>query len=97
MALPAEKRRYTFADCLAWDESDRAEVINGEIVMRNRKLTKIDVDGLYGEVRAYMEHAWRKEPTRYQLDMREVREYYHKWVEGKVQTSDDVFYQVNAR
>ena len=44
-----------------------------------------------------MEHAWRKEPTRYQLDMREVREYYHKWVEGKVQTSDDVFYQVNAR
>ena len=33
MALPAEKRRYTFADCLAWDESDRAEVINGEIVM----------------------------------------------------------------
>ena len=33
MALPAEKRRYTFEDCLAWDESDRAEVINGEIVM----------------------------------------------------------------
>ena len=33
MAFPAEKRRYTFADCLAWDESDRAEVINGEIVM----------------------------------------------------------------
>ena len=33
MALPAENRRYTFADCLAWDESDRAEVINGEIVM----------------------------------------------------------------
>lgn len=65
--------------------------------MRDRKLTKIDVDGLCEEVRAYMEQAWRKEPTQYQLDMRDVRGYYHKWVEGKVQISNDVFYQVNAR
>ena len=72
-------------------------VINGEVVMRDRKLTKIDVDGLYEEVRAYMKQAWRKEPTQYQLDMRDVRGYYHKWVEGKVQISNDVFYQVNAR
>lgn len=72
-------------------------IINGEIVMRDRKLTKIDVDGLCEEVRAYMEQAWRKEPTQYQLDMRDVRGYYHKWVEGKVQISNDVFYQVNAR
>ena len=33
MALPAEKGRYTFADCLTWDENDRAELIGGEIVM----------------------------------------------------------------
>ena len=32
-ALPAEKGRYTFADCLTWDENDRAELIGGEIVM----------------------------------------------------------------
>ena len=31
MALPAEKRRYTFADVLTWNEHERAEVINGEI------------------------------------------------------------------
>lgn len=30
MALPAEKARYTFADCLAWDENERIEIINGE-------------------------------------------------------------------
>ena len=33
MALPAEKERYTFADVLAWDEHERAEIINGEAVM----------------------------------------------------------------
>ena len=33
MALPAEKGRYTFADCLNWDEKERAELIGGEIVM----------------------------------------------------------------
>jgi len=33
MALPAEKARYTFADVLAWDENERAEIISGEIVM----------------------------------------------------------------
>lgn len=33
MALPAKKDRYTFADCLAWGENERAEIINGEIFM----------------------------------------------------------------
>ena len=33
MALPAEKERYTFADVLAWDENERAEIIDGEAVM----------------------------------------------------------------
>ena len=33
MALPAEKERYTFADCLSWDEKDRIEIINGEAFM----------------------------------------------------------------
>lgn len=30
MALPAENRRYTFADVLTWDESERVEIISGE-------------------------------------------------------------------
>lgn len=30
MALPAEKARYTYADCLAWDEKERTEIIGGE-------------------------------------------------------------------
>lgn len=30
MALPAENKRYTFADVLTWDESERVEIINGE-------------------------------------------------------------------
>ena len=33
MALPAEKRRYTFADCLTWGENERIEIINGEAYM----------------------------------------------------------------
>ena len=33
MPLPAPKDRYTFADCLAWGESENIEIINGEAVM----------------------------------------------------------------
>ena len=33
MALPAENKRYTFADVLTWDEKDRIEIINGEAFM----------------------------------------------------------------
>jgi Uma2 family endonuclease len=33
MALPAEKERYTFADCLTWDEGERTELIYGEVFM----------------------------------------------------------------
>ena len=33
MALPAEKERYTFADCLDWGEDERIEIVNGEAVM----------------------------------------------------------------
>jgi Uma2 family endonuclease len=33
MALPVEKERYTFADCLTWDEQERFEIINGEAFM----------------------------------------------------------------
>lgn len=33
MALPAEKSRYSFADFLAWEEHERAEIIGGEIYL----------------------------------------------------------------
>lgn len=33
MALPVKKARYTFADCLAWDENERIEIIDGEVFM----------------------------------------------------------------
>lgn len=33
MALPAEKARYTFADCLSWDEKERIEIIDGQVFL----------------------------------------------------------------
>lgn len=33
MALPAKKIQYTLADCLAWSEDDRAEIIDGEVYL----------------------------------------------------------------
>ncbi len=32
MSLPAENTKYTFADCLTWNENERIELINGEAV-----------------------------------------------------------------
>lgn len=33
MAFPAEKTRYTLADCLTWDENERIEIIEGKAFM----------------------------------------------------------------
>lgn len=33
MALPAEKRRYTFADVLEWEEGELVEIIEGEVLL----------------------------------------------------------------
>ena len=33
MAIPAEKRKYSFSDYLSWDESDRVELLDGELIM----------------------------------------------------------------
>ena len=33
MAIPAEKRKYSFLDYLSWDESDRVELLDGELIM----------------------------------------------------------------
>lgn len=33
MPLPAKQGRFTFADCLTWDEDERVEIINGEAFM----------------------------------------------------------------
>lgn len=33
MALPVEKAKYTYADCLAWNENEHIEIIDGEATM----------------------------------------------------------------
>ena len=33
MAVPKERERYSYADCLTWDEKDRIEIIDGEAFM----------------------------------------------------------------
>lgn len=38
MELPAEKEYYTFADILAWDENENAEIIDGEVYMMSAPL-----------------------------------------------------------
>lgn len=38
MPLQAPKAHYTFADCLAWDESTRIEIIHGEAIMMSMPL-----------------------------------------------------------
>lgn len=33
MALPVEKAKYTYADCLAWNENEHIEILDGEAIM----------------------------------------------------------------
>ena len=72
-------------------------MINGDVVMRDRKFTHIDVEGLYREVKEYMDAAYRKEPSGLRKIMMEVKPYYLKWNAGKVKRSEEVFYRLNER
>ena len=40
MAIPAEKVKYSFADCLTWGESVRAEIIDGEVYLMSPPKTQ---------------------------------------------------------
>ena len=40
MPLPAEKERYPFADVLAWPDNERAELINGEVIVMAPALSR---------------------------------------------------------
>ena len=57
MALPAEKERYTFADVLTWDEHERAEIIDGNVIMLATPST--DHQLISGEIFAQI-HAYLK-------------------------------------
>ena len=52
MKPPIKKGRYTFADCLTWDENDRAELIGGEIVMMAQppEVTKKSAGSCFGSL-----------------------------------------------
>ena len=56
MSLPAEEKRYTFADILTWDESDRIEIIDGEaVMMAPPSRTHQEISGeLFGQLRDYL-------------------------------------------
>ena len=56
MALPAEGKRYTFADALTWDESERIEIINGEaFMMAPPSRLHQEISGeLFGQLRDYL-------------------------------------------
>jgi len=57
MAIPAENRRYTFADVLTWDEKDRIEIVDGEAVMMAPP-TRVhqEISGeLFGQLRDYLQ------------------------------------------
>ena len=56
MALPAENTRYTFADALVWGENERAEIIDGEVVMMAPPTTahQLISGELFAQLHAYL-------------------------------------------
>ena len=57
MALPAEKEHYTFADVLAWEENERAEIINGEVFLMAPPATahQLISGELFAQLHSYLE------------------------------------------
>ncbi len=75
----------------------RHAVVDGEVVLRDRKPVKVDLDALYAEAAAYLDRAYDPEPSSFVRKMREVKGRYLEWNAGLVAGSREVFYKLNAR
>lgn len=71
--------------------------INGQAVMKDYKILSIDVEGLYKEVRRYMEKNYNSGYTENYDRVQQVKKYYQQLVDGKVIASDEVFYLINRK
>ena len=72
-------------------------IVEGEVIMKGRKLTQIDEEILYKEVEGMMSRS----PTEDELNRRDLAEklapYAANFLEGAVPSSDQTHYYYNAR
>ena len=67
-------------------------IIAGDIVMKDRVFTKIDIDELYKEVRKQAAKGPSPEQIQYAHDLQKLKPFYHQWYENWVKSDMKPFY-----
>lgn len=75
----------------------RHAVVDGQVVLRDREPTLVDMDALYAEASDYLNRAYDPEPSAFVRNMRELKKRGLDWNAGRIQDSSEVFYKLNAR
>ena len=72
-------------------------IVDGKILLENRRLLTIDVDELYNEVRKHANKGVPRQQREFAELLQKVKPYYHKWYEGWENLDLHPFYIMNSR
>ena len=78
-------------------EHVRNVLIDGKLVMENRRSTTMDIDALYQEIRAAANKGLSPEEKRFADFLAEIKPYEQRWYAGKTDFPKAPFYFVNSR
>ena len=73
-------------------------IIDGEIVMKDRKILTVDVEGLYSEIRKQMSQDIHDEQRLYGEKLQLLKPYYQKWYSDWIDREDlEPYYIMNSK
>ncbi|MBW2056033.1 MAG: amidohydrolase family protein [Deltaproteobacteria bacterium] len=72
-------------------------IVGGKVIMEDRRLLTVDVDGLYEEVRKQASRGIGPDQRSFAETLQRIKPYYHKWYEGWEKLDFDPFYVMNSR
>ena len=72
-------------------------LVGGRVVMKERRITTIDEEALYREIRKAAAKGISPQQRKYAEQLQYLKPYYQKWYNNWLVSNSDSFYQVNSR
>jgi 5-methylthioadenosine/S-adenosylhomocysteine deaminase len=72
-------------------------IVDGKVIMEDRKIVTVDVDSLYREVRKEASKEISPEKRAFADKLQRIKPYYHKWYEGWENLEYKPFYVMNSK
>ena len=72
-------------------------IVNGEIIIDNKKFCTLDIDYLFKEIRKQASQRYSDEPNKNAVMLKKIKPYYQKWYSDWVKKDFNPFYSINSR